>query len=46
MSDLKNELTDIRGVGDATADEILSVVEEHSVDSTVKENVRQAYDYY
>lgn len=29
MSDLKSDLTDIQGVGDATADKILDVLENH-----------------
>jgi hypothetical protein len=29
MSDLKDDLTDIQGVGDATADKILDVIQDH-----------------
>lgn len=45
--DLKAELTEIDGIGDVTAEKILEAVAEHDgTDSTVIENVRDAYDYY
>ena len=31
MSDLQSDLTDIQGVGDATADKILDVLENHDM---------------
>ena len=47
MSDeLREELQTVRGVGDAKADEILEIVESNSVDSTVEDNLRSAWDYY
>lgn len=45
--DLKDALTEIDGIGDVTAEKICDVVSEHDgTDSTVTENVRDAYDYY
>lgn len=46
MSDLYDELTDIDGVGDATAEKILEVVDDYSNTDNVEQNVRQAWDYY
>ena len=47
MSDLKDDLTDIDGVGEVTADRILETLEAHdSTDSEVAENVREAYKCY
>jgi len=43
---MKDELTEIRGIGDAKAEAVMEVVESNSVDSDVAENVRRAYDYY
>jgi len=43
---MKDELTEIHGIGDAKADEILEIVESNSVDSTVEDNLRSAWDYY
>lgn len=47
MSDLKAELTEIRGVGDATADTILEVLEENTEESTDVdvELLEEAYSY-
>jgi len=46
MSDLYDELTDIDGVGDATAEKILAVIDAYSTSEGVEDNVRQAYDYW
>lgn len=46
---MKDELTSIQGVGDKTAEKIMTVFEEHnsgSVPAEVKENLESAYDYY
>lgn len=43
---LEDELQEINGVGEATAEKIVEIVEEHSVDSEVSENVKSAYEYY
>lgn len=45
MSELKAELKEIRGIGDAKADEIIEVVEIHDTDDTEDETLREAYDY-
>lgn len=42
---LKDELTDIRGIGDATADEVLAVVDNHG-DSEVEELLAEALGYF
>jgi hypothetical protein len=45
MSDLKDDLTDISGVGDATADKILSVLADHDTsggESRLLEKARAA----
>jgi hypothetical protein len=44
MSDLRDDLTDIRGVGDATADTILEVVENHDTGSSTQE-IETAIEY-
>lgn len=47
MSDLHDDLTDIRGIGDATAEEIIEVVEGHTEDNeTLRDNLESALDYY
>lgn len=49
MSELREALTDIQGVGDATADKILDAVEAHAdsdVPEDLAENVRSAWDYH
>ena len=46
MSDLYDELTDIDGVGDATAEKILAVVDAYSTTTEVEDNLRQAHDYW
>jgi len=46
MSDLYDELTEIDGVGDATAEKILAVIDAYSTSGGVEDNVRQAYDYW
>lgn len=45
---MKDDLTDIQGVGDKTADKIMTVFEEHNsgVPAEVKDNLESAYDYY
>jgi hypothetical protein len=45
MSDLRDELTDISGIGDATADKILDVLQDHGTsgdDSRLLEKARAA----
>lgn len=42
---LKDELTDIRGIGDATADEVLAVVDNHG-DSDVESLLEEALGYF
>ena len=44
MSDLKDELTEISGVGDATADKILEVVDEHG-ENDLPEVVYSAFEH-
>ena len=44
MSDLKDQLTEINGVGDATADKILEVVDEHG-ESDLPEAVYSAFEH-
>lgn len=47
--DLRDQLTDIRGVGDATADEIFDVLtdyEDSGVSDDLRENITAAWDYY
>ena len=47
MSDLRDELVAIRGVGEATADAILEVLESHNSHSDeLAELVEQSWDYY
>jgi endonuclease III-like uncharacterized protein len=48
MSDLRDDLTEIQGVGEATADSILEVLAEHDTgtDSEVREAVLETWDYY
>ena len=45
---MKDDLTDIQGVGDKTADKIMTVFEEHNSGTSddVAENMKQALDYY
>lgn len=45
---LRQELMEIRGVGEATADEIVRVLDENhtTVDDTVRECLCEAWDYY
>lgn len=45
---LEDELMEIRGIGEAKADEVLDVLEAHekSVESEVAENIKSAWDYY
>ena len=43
---LKDDVQKVDGVGEVKAAQIVDIVEDHSVNSTIKENVRQAYDYY
>ncbi len=48
MSELKDALTDIKGVGPATADSILEVLEEHGgseADTQTKSLIKNALDY-
>jgi ribosomal protein S13 len=42
---LKDELTEIRGIGEATAEEVLAVVQEHG-ESDVELLLQEAIDYY
>jgi hypothetical protein len=46
--DLRDALTDIRGVGDAKADEIMTVFDEYErgVPDEVRSDLEAAYDYY
>lgn len=47
--DLEDELTEIRGVGDATAEEILAVLDEYAdddVDDVVREQIQEAHDHH
>jgi len=46
MSDLREELQTISGIGPAKAKEIINIVEEHNTDDELAEQVRQAWDYY
>jgi len=47
MSDLESDLKDIRGIGDAKAEEIIAVVEDYNgTDDELTENIKQAWDYY
>jgi ribosomal protein S13 len=39
---LEDDLTDIHGIGEAKAEQIMEVVNEHSGDSEARENVRKA----
>jgi len=43
---LKEDVQEVDGVGEVKAAQIAEIVEEHDVDSTIRENIRQAYDYY
>lgn len=46
MSNLKDELMDIKGVGSATADSIIEVLEEHdSMDTQTESLIKNALDY-
>jgi endonuclease III-like uncharacterized protein len=42
---LKDELTQIRGIGDATADEVLAVVDDYG-ESDAESLLQEAIDYY
>ena len=44
MSDLKDELTEISGVGEKTAEKIVAVVDEHG-DSDLPEAVYSAFEH-
>lgn len=44
MSDLKDALTEIDGIGDARADEILAVIADHDTPSDVEAHLRDAVD--
>lgn len=47
MSDtLHDELTDIRGIGDAKAEAILEVLDDHETDSDLAEPLRAAVDAF
>ena len=46
MTDVKAELQAIRGVGEATAEEILAVLEETQGNEKVASLLAQALDYY
>ena len=47
MSDtLHDELTDIRGIGDAKAEAILEVLEDHETDSDLADPLRAAVDAF
>jgi endonuclease III-like uncharacterized protein len=45
---MKDDLTDIQGVGDKTADKIMTVFEEHNsgVSDDVRHNLEEAMSYY
>ena len=45
MPDLKAELMEIKGVGEATADTILEVLEATESNEAVRENLHEAFDY-
>lgn len=48
-TDLRDDLTEIHGVGDATADEILAVLDEHGqggVPDTVRDHIQEAHDHH
>lgn len=45
MSNLKDQLQEIDGVGEKTAEKILDVVDETNSDE-LTENIEDAYDYY
>lgn len=45
---MKDELTEIHGIGESKAEQIMAVVDEHGetgVSGGVEKNVRRAYDY-
>ena len=46
MSELRDELMEIKGVGEATAEEILVVLEETQGNEKVASLLAQALDYY
>jgi len=45
MPDLKAELMEIKGVGEATAETILEVLEATESNEAVRENLQEALDY-
>lgn len=45
MSDLRSELQEIQGVGEATADAILDVLDAHDPDAEVPDEALAALDY-
>lgn len=46
MSDLSDDLQDIDGVGEVTAENIIEVLEDADTNDAVAENVEAAYEYY
>jgi len=46
MSDIEAELMDINGVGEATAEKILDVMNGSGVSERLRENVIEAYEHY
>ena len=44
MSDLRDDLTEIRGIGGAKADEIMQVLESHDTQS-LPDEIESAYEY-
>jgi len=46
MSDLKGELMEIKGVGEATAEEVMNVLEETQSNETVASLLADALSYY
>jgi len=45
MSDLKDDLMDIQGVGEATADSILEVLDEHDTGGDESKALERAIEY-
>ncbi len=46
MSDVKRELMEIKGVGEATAEEVMNVLEETQGNETVAALLLKALEYY
>lgn len=46
MEELRDALTEIRGVGDATAEEILAVLDDHGADDDVATLIEEAHDHH